>query len=400
MTRRPRCCLIVLALFAGACKSSEPAHETPTESAPRDAGPADATALDAPPDAGVWPPLAALPIVDPVRVIALPSRPDVPRFDVGGPAIVDDVAVVSSSQLGFAAIDWRRGSVVWSKPAGLHVAPPLAHAGAVVLISDCLSPPELRDTLLGCVRVVAGTGADLSYTAIHGAHLEAFAREPGPQQLWPDGEHAVRWRRGEQAVSVDLVTGVARRAAIAPPPIRVAYRGRTWDIARTDERIVARERGKLAWQTQNPYTSLLGAVHLPELTPTIRVARIAPFAGVSELRLLDIDATGSLHAQTGFPVPALSILGHALDAVGNTALALRMDASLQRDFLVGVAADLAILYVYPLPEVPRADPVGVAVAPDGVLVFHDGDVFTVLPALSSVPTNPGTPRVPSQNPTP
>ena len=398
MTRRPGTYLIVIALLAGACKSSE----APTPTAPaRDAGPADAAVADAAIDAsGVWPPLAALPIVDAVRVIALPSRPDVPRFDVGGPAIVDDVAVVSSSQLGFAAVDWRRGHVVWTKPAGLHVAPPLAHAGAAVLISDCLSPPALRDTLLGCVRVVAATGADLSYTAIHGAHLDAFAREPGPQQLWPDGEHAVRWRRGDQAVSVDLVTGVARRAAIAPPPVRVEYRGRAWDIARTDERIVARERGKLAWQTQYPYTSLLGAVRLPELTPTIRVARIAPFAGVSELRLLDIDATGSLHAQTGFPVPALSILGHALDAVGNTALALRMDASLRRDFLVGFAADLAILYAYPLPEVPRADPVGVAVAPDGVLVFHDGDVFTVLPALSSAPTAPGIPHLPSQNPTP
>ena len=69
----------------------------------------------------------AFPTVDPVRVIALPARPDVPRFDVGGPVIAGDVAVVSSSQLGFAAIDWRRGALVWTRPAGLHVAPPIAH---------------------------------------------------------------------------------------------------------------------------------------------------------------------------------------------------------------------------------------------------------------------------------
>jgi hypothetical protein len=59
-----------------------------------------------------------------------------------------------------------------------------------------------------------------------------------------------------------------------------------------------------------------------------------------------------------------------------------------------------MMYVCPLPEVPRADPVGVAIAPDAVLVFHDGDTFTVLPVLSSSPTAPSAPRAPSQNPTP
>ena len=53
-----------------------------------------------------------------------------------------------------------------------------------------------------------------------------------------------------------------------------------------------------------------------------------------------------------------------------------------------------------LPEIPRADPVGVAVAPDAVLAFHDGDTVTVLPELSAPPTAPGAPKPPSQNPTP
>jgi hypothetical protein len=77
-----------------------------------------------------------------------------------------------------------------------------------------------------------------------------------------------------------------------------------------------------------------------------------------------------------------------------------MDTSLRHDFVVGYAATSLLMYVYPLPEVPRADPVGVAIAPDHVLVFHDGDTFTVLPELSPPPTAPGTPRPPSQNPTP
>src|SRR5215468_8495050 len=103
--------------------------------------------------------------------VALPARPDVPRFDVGGPAIAGDVAIVSSSQLGFAAIDWRRGALVWTRPAGAHVAPPVARGSDVVLIGSCLQPPaDLPDgeTLLGCVRVVSASGDDLSYTAIHG----------------------------------------------------------------------------------------------------------------------------------------------------------------------------------------------------------------------------------------
>src|SRR5262249_53199131 len=160
------------------------------------------------------------------------------------------------------------------------------------------------DTLLGCLRVVTATGADQSYAAIHGRHVDAFATAPGPQEVWLDGDRAVRWRRGEQAVSVDLITGAARPAAAPSPPVHVVYRTHAWDITRTDERIIAREKGKLAWQTRHPYTALLGAVYLAELAPMVRVASVGSFGGVAEMDLLDIDATGSLHGQAAFPVPA------------------------------------------------------------------------------------------------
>lgn len=382
-----------------ACKPRRAAEQAP---APAPAPPRDAADDAAPPRdaAGAWPQLAGFPIAEPLRVIALPVRPDVPRFDVGGPAIAGDVAIISSSQLGFAAIDWRRGVLLWTRPAGLHVAPPIASPAGAILISDCTQPIDVPDALLGCIRVVSPAGIEQGYAAIHGRRVAAFAAAPGPQQVWLDGDRAVRWRRGDQAVSVDLVTGVATPADATPPPLRVAYRTHTWDIARTDERIVARERGKLAWQTRRPYTALLGAVYLADLAPMVRVASIGAFGGYAEMNLLDIDATGSLHGQAAFPVPAIGALGHAVDAVGNTAVAVRMDASLRHDFVVGYAANALLMYVYPLPEVPRADPVGVAIAPDAVLVFHDGDTFTVLPELSSPPTAPGAPRVPSQNPTP
>jgi hypothetical protein len=389
---------LVLALLA-ACKGHEGA---PAEhAASRDAGTTDAAADAAPPDAAaVWPQLARFPRVEPVRVVALPARPDVPRFDVGGPVIAGDIAIVSSSQLGFAAIDWRRGALVWTRQAGLHVAPPIISPHGAILISDCTTPVAVPDTQLGCIRVVSAAGIDQSYAAIHGKRVDAFAAEPGPQSAWLDGDRTVRWRRGEQAVAIDLITGVATPAAIAPPPLRVAYRTHSWDIERTEQRIIARERGKLAWQTRSPYTALLGAVYLADMAPMVRVASIGVFGGVAEMNLLDIDATGSLHGQAAFPVPAISALGHAVDAVGNTAVAIRMDSSLRHDFVVGYAANALLMYVYPLPEIPRAEPVGIAIAPDAVLVFHDGDSFTVLPELSAPPTAPGTPRPPSQNPTP
>src|SRR4029079_19644052 len=127
-----------------------------------DAAPADAAAA--------WLP-DRFPRVDPVRVIALPARADLPRSDVGGPAIAGDVAIVSSSQLGFAAVDWRRGALVWTRPAGLHVAPPIVSPHGAILISDCTTPVAVPATRLGCIRVVSAAGIDQSYAAIHGKRV-------------------------------------------------------------------------------------------------------------------------------------------------------------------------------------------------------------------------------------
>jgi len=163
--------------------------------------------------------------------------------------------------------------------------------------------------------VVTAAGIDESYAAIHGAKLDAFAHAPGTQDVWLDGERAVRWRRGELAVTVDLLTGVAKPAAIDPPALAIHYRTHTWDITHPEGRIVAHERGKLAWQTRRSYSALIGAVYLAELAPMVRAAS---FSGRAELNLFDIDATGSLHGQVAFPVPGISVLGHAIDGVGNT----------------------------------------------------------------------------------
>jgi hypothetical protein len=345
-----------------------------------------------------------------LRVITLPAKGNQPRFDVGGPVVIGDLAVVASSQLGFAAVDWRRGTLAWTKPAGDNVAPPIVRDGAFVLIGACLTPPEVPsgELLLGCVRVVAPDGQDQAYLVIHGARaaVEPFAAEPGPQRVWLDGDE-LRWRRGERAVAVDPIRGVAAPAPIDPPPLVVEYEGKRWEVTQDDGKITARRHGKVAWQTEHTVGALLGSVWLPDQGPMIRSASIARFGDTPEVRLLDVDATGSLNGAAAWTsVPGIALLGQAISPVGDVALAVRLDASIKRDFIAGYAANALLIYVYPLPQVMRPDPIGVAIAldddraPEAVIVFHDGDQVTVLPTVSSPPTAPGATTKPLQRATP
>ena len=175
----------------------------------------DATRIDAD---SAFHELDAITHVEPVRQIALPVKTGVPRFDLGGPVVIGDVAVVASSQFGFLGVDYHAGHVAWTKPAGERIAPPVIVGGSVVLIGECLSTQPVKDTLLGCLRVVTETGADQGYLAIHGSGVDDFAASPGDQNVWQSGEHAVVWRRGDAAVSVDLMTGVATKTTATQPP--------------------------------------------------------------------------------------------------------------------------------------------------------------------------------------
>ncbi|MGN6109962.1 MAG: hypothetical protein ACTHU0_32955 [Kofleriaceae bacterium] len=396
---------IAIAALCAACKGRDEPTPTPPPSPVAAPAPAPADATRATPDAPTaWSKLDDYPRIDPARVIALPARPDVPRFDVGGPVLAGDLAVVSSSQFGFIGADWRRGAIAWTKPAGAHVAPPAVRGGELVLIGDCLAPPAIPEgqLLLGCLRIVSPTGVDRLHAAIRGrADTRAFAASAGTQSVWVDGDGGIRWRRGEHAVAIDPLTGAARPASATPPPIAFRYRDRAWSIAHDDGRIVGRNEGKRpAWSTEHEYSALVGLVWTPEGSPLVRVANLGAFAGMPELHLIDIDATGSLRGMVAKPVPAIGLLGWGTSTIGDAAIALRMDTSIQHDFIAGYAANAMLMWVFPLPEIPRADPVGIALAPDAVVVFHDGDTLTILPELSAPPTAPGAGRAASQIPTP
>ena len=370
---------------------SRPTHRDDAASAPRP------VAHDAAVD--LFPELDRFPHVDPLRIIPLPARPNQPRFDVGGPIVAGGVAVVASSQFGFLGVDYHTGQIAWTKPAGEHVAPPLLDGNSVVLISDCIAPPDdVHDQLLGCARVVTPTGADESYVVIHGK-ATAFAAEPGLEHTWRVAEHRVAWRRGDQEVIVDLISGVATPAPAADPPLHVTYKDRAWDITHAEAGEITAQ-GKPPWHTTRAYTALIGAVYLPGQSPMVRAVNAGAFGGHPELTLFDIDATGSLHGQVAFPVPGVALLGQATDAIGDTALAVRLDDSLARDFIAGYAANALLMYVYALPHQQRAEPVGLALAPDALIAFHDGDTLTILPELSAPPTAPGAAKPPSENATP
>jgi hypothetical protein len=383
-------------LVACGSKPKSAKRDDAAVAATRDAAVADA-------DNAPWPELAGLPTVDAVRVIALPARPDVPRFSIGGPALAGDVAVVSSSQFGFIAVDFRAGQIAWTKPAGAHVAPPGVHDGNFVLIGDCINPPEVSDaeTLLGCMRVVTPAGADVAYVAVRGKTkaIAEFAASAGEQHLDASDKGLV-WRRGEHAVAIGTTTGIATPAPAAQPPLVVTYKDKTWRIRRTDEGIITAE-GKRSWQSVERFGTLLGAVYIPGQSPLVRAANAVRYNNRPELRLVDMDATGSLNWQVSiYPAPGIGLIGHAIDSVGNAALAVRLDTSIERDYVAGYAANGRLMWTYPLPQMPRADPVGLAIAHDAVVVFHDGDTFTVLPELSAPPTAPGAVRMPSENATP
>ncbi len=365
----------------------------------------DASEAQSGTDAGAWPELATLPSIEAVRVIPLPARLDAPRFTVGGPVLIGDLAVVSSSQFGFAAVDFRRGQLVWTKPSGNHVAPPIVVDRNVVLIGDCINPPEIpaSETLLGCMRVVTPTGADQAYLAVHGATriVEEFLGARGEQRVWLDAKtRMITWRRGEAAVEIDPLSGVAKRAAAEDPALAVSYKGASWDVRRTEEGLIE-AKGKPAWRTERSYGRLLGAVYIPEHAPMIRAAGTIMHDGKPRIMIFDMDATGSLNGQvTLSPVPGIAVTAHAISTVGDAALAVRLDTSLERDYIAAYAANALLIYTYALPHVPRPDPIGIAIASDAVVVFHDGDTITVLPELSAPPTAPGAVRAPSENATP
>jgi hypothetical protein len=381
-------------------RAAPDATTKPDGGAPRDGGSDGGTVEATDGAAADFAELAEMPRARAVREIELPTRIDVPRFEVHGPVVSGGVAVVASSQLGFAAIDWRRGALVWSKPAGAHVAPPLVlGSGDLVLLGDCVTPPPTDDlggaAVLGCLRVVTSEGADRSYGAVIGAPaLAAQMRSPGEQRAWVVDERHVAWQRGDARATVELSTGQASSGAAPRPPLVVRYKAAALEISLDDEgELSARplaagaRKAAPAWKAPGRFAALLGTVPgQPYESPMLRVVRASAVRGLSGppgayFDVLDLDAMTAAGGQAAFPSPGIQLLGSASAAGAATALAVRLDRSLRRDYVVAYTSSARIAWTYPLPVIMRSDPVGLAVTEDAVLAFHDGDTLTVLPPV-------------------
>jgi hypothetical protein len=383
------------ALLLGACRCGDPA-------AARDAAPADAViVVDAAPPPS-WPELAELPIAEPVLTVAIPARPDVPRFDVHGPVLTGDVAVVAASPLGFAAVALPAGRVIWTRPAGARVAPPLVTSGAVILVGDCpddVASPD-GELLLGCLlQVDAARGADLGAAIIRGtrADVEAFATATGPSRLRAvPGTAAIRWQRGERAVEVALATGTATPAAPIADRVELVYRGETWRWSVDDEALVARDGSdRERWRFGRRVAAIAGAFGAePPQVPVVRAVVAATRDGRGAFTIIDIDGTSGSLGSAAHAVPGIQILASAFGPRGVTVLAVRLDSSLTRDYIAAFDGNGLLLWVWPLPEQPRPDAIGVAVDESRVVVFHDGDRLSVLPLAWENPTAPASPDAP------
>ncbi len=382
----------VLALASTACKSKKAAAPVePVEHVER-AAPAklDAAArtADAAPARNWTTDLGDLPWISATRLIKVPVHADQPRFDVVGPVVVGDLAVVGSSQFGFAAIRWSDGSTAWTKPTGLHLAPPLVLDDNVLLIADCAKAPVIDESqvLLGCLRTVSGTGNDLSLAAIVAPPelAEAFAGTTGPSRVWAIATTRIAWQRGDVTLEFDPLAPRAKRSAATAPSITATINKVALTFKQTDEAVLALDdKGKEQWRVGGRFAAVLGIVQgAAHESPMLRVARIGTrFNPRGEIDVLDIDATGSRHGQAAFPTPGIALLGTAVAADGACALASRVDTTLTHDLIVTYDAQARQRWVYALPEIPRADPVGLAIVRDGVLAFFDGDTVAVLPKM-------------------
>ncbi|HPH70332.1 MAG TPA: hypothetical protein PLF40_31495, partial [Kofleriaceae bacterium] len=259
----------VLALASTACKSKKAAAPVePVEHVER-AAPAklDAAArtADAAPARNWTTDLGDLPWISATRLIKVPVHADQPRFDVVGPVVVGDLAVVGSSQFGFAAIRWSDGSTAWTKPTGLHLAPPLVLDDNVLLIADCAKAPVIDESqvLLGCLRTVSGTGNDLSLAAIVAPPelAEAFAGTTGPSRVWAIAPTKIAWQRGDVTLEFDPLAPRAKRSAATAPSITATINKVALTFKQTDEAVLALDdKGKEQWRVGGRFAAVLGIV--------------------------------------------------------------------------------------------------------------------------------------------
>lgn len=328
--------------------------------------------------------LAGLPRAAPRWTVTLPAQP-VPAIDVHGPVIVDGVAVVAATPVGIAGVDVEGGTVLWHRPAGGRIAEPVAlDRRRVLAIGDCADGFDPgSDVVVGCYAVL-----DARDQAAYGAGTivaapDAAARlGAGPTHVQHDGDTIALGREdGWLTFALPEPPRGGVRAAAAPRrrlEVSVGEGAERVDLWVADDVLELRHHDPQAMSDRSAVKDVAGGLH--ELADgTVRAVRYVP--GEPRLQPVIVHPRAIVLDELGASVPGIALLDAAHRDDGFV-LAIRLDSSLARDYVAAFTAEGTLTYVWPLPPPPgagRVHPVGVALADDAVVVFHDGATVTALP---------------------
>ena len=140
------------------------------------------------------------------------------------------------------------------------------------------------------------------------ASVDEFAGAPGEQRRVAErrarGRVAAR-RCGGGGRSDDRRRRPGRRRPSRRSWSR--YKGKTWTIAQDDDGVIERGAAKPPWQTRSEYSRCSARCTCPSRRRWCARREPARSAGMPEMNMFDIDATGSLHGQVAFPVPGIGV---------------------------------------------------------------------------------------------
>jgi len=381
--------LLALALPLVACKGKRAVIDAPPPAPATDAAPGDPA----------WRALDGFPHAQPRWHVTGIQDPLALALDAHGPLVLGDVAIVAASGIGAMGVDLKRGEILYQRAQGTHVALPAPIApGQVLTVGDCLAPVDVPagQALIGCysvlsVRDPAAYGAG----SLIASQADADALGGGPTTLALTGRTAYLgrsdgWIRWEVA---DPPRGEARAAAVprrevppgaGRPAITIGDGDDQVDLWAADDVLELRYHDPEVLSDRSAVKDIssapgaLGAI--ADDPRAVRALRLTP--GESSIQPIVVHVDGLELRALGDPLPGLQVLAAAHGARG-FAIAVRLDTSLQHDYVAALTADGLVTWVYELPPPPnggRAQPTGLAITDDLVVVFHDAVAVAALPA--------------------
>jgi hypothetical protein len=384
--------VLIAALLAASCGKG-------AGSSPKDASVAapDAAIIVAKADDSGWAPLADMPRAHPRWTAHVPlADANAAAIDVHGPLIVDGSAVVSGSQLGAVGVDVATGAVRFQRPDTGRVAPPVVLGDDLFVVGDCadaVAAPAGK-IVVGCYSVLdAANQSDHGAGSIVADGADAKALGAGPTMLRLHDRTAylgrdsgwITWTIADPPRGEASATAVPQKEVPAPPE----WSALLLDPGTRDAVDLAVHDSVLVIHYANPdlvadrqavrdFANGDGA--LAVIAPR-QVRGFQKVYGEDMIQPVVVHVDGLELDTLGAPLPGISILGAAQGDRGFV-VAVRLDATLQHDYVAAVTADGALAWVYPLPPPPgqgRTAPVGVALTDGAAVVFFDGQILAALP---------------------